>query len=55
MKKIYMAPTTEQVRVNIEHHILAGSPDAPVNDKEEIEEGDFASRGDSWFDDDEDY
>jgi hypothetical protein len=56
MKKIYMAPTTEQVRVNIEQHILAGSPNAAVNKDEEIKEGDFASRGGSWFDDDdEDY
>lgn len=53
MKKIYMAPTTEQVRVNIEQHILAGSPVAAVNKEEEIDEGDFASRGGSWFDDDE--
>ena len=57
MKKIYSAPRTELLTIRIEQHLLAGSPDAALNSQNEIEEGDFASRGSSvWFDDDsEDY
>jgi len=53
MKKIYMTPQTETTIINVEHHVLAGSPDAKINSKDEIEESDIASRGGGWFDDDE--
>ena len=53
MKKIYMTPQTETTIINVEHHVLAGSPDAKINSKDVIEESDIASRGGGWFDDDE--
>ena len=55
MKKIYMTPQTETTIINVEHQVLAGSPNAEINSKDVIEESDIASRGGSWSDDDEDY
>ena len=53
MKKIYMTPQTEVMKISVEQHMLEGSlllqgKEANVSGGEYTE-----SRGGSWFDDDE--
>lgn len=53
MKKIYMTPQTEVMKISVEQHMLEGSillqgKKAGVTDGEYDE-----SRGGGWFDDDE--
>ena len=54
MKKIYQAPVTEEVKIEITKHILEGSPDASINTGGTMEDGDFSRGINSFFDDDDD-